>query len=241
MRNLIRVFRIKLPKNEKLISYIKYALGEVALIIVGILIALQANNLSENRKSERYGLLLLNEMHTSLLKDSTELSKLIVTLRELQTLSESLKTTMQSLAEYNDTLSKSFATISTIKTFSGNNVAYQNLNLTNLTKIRNNELRQSILHYYTASAHTENVSLEFKATTYWRQNIYPKYFKSFRTLEKAEPVNYEQLRRSSEIFVALDYVYNDCAYLIRKYKQQLQLNSELRVITVKELQKRGYQ
>lgn len=45
-------------------NYLKYAIGEIVLVVVGILIALSINNLSENikeRKKERLTITILSE------------------------------------------------------------------------------------------------------------------------------------------------------------------------------------
>jgi len=49
MINFFRKIRQKLLKEGKTSSYLKYALGEIGLVMVGILLALQVNNWNENR------------------------------------------------------------------------------------------------------------------------------------------------------------------------------------------------
>ena len=46
-----RRIRQKLIKDSKLSKYLIYALGEIALVMIGILLALQVNNWNENRQS----------------------------------------------------------------------------------------------------------------------------------------------------------------------------------------------
>lgn len=50
MINLFRKARTSLFAGEKLGRYLKYAFGEVILVVIGILIAVQLNNWNENRK-----------------------------------------------------------------------------------------------------------------------------------------------------------------------------------------------
>jgi hypothetical protein len=49
-------------------KYVKYAIGEIVLVVIGILIALQINNWNENRKKET----LKNEYKTALINDYTK-------------------------------------------------------------------------------------------------------------------------------------------------------------------------
>lgn len=44
--------RYKLAKDNQFLKYSRYALGEIALVVIGILIALQINNWNEERKSK---------------------------------------------------------------------------------------------------------------------------------------------------------------------------------------------
>ena len=52
MVKFFRRIRQKLLKENKFKSYFFYALGEIVLVVIGILIALQINNVNENRKKD---------------------------------------------------------------------------------------------------------------------------------------------------------------------------------------------
>ncbi|NKI32746.1 DUF6090 family protein [Croceivirga thetidis] len=51
MTKFFRRFRQKLLSEGKLSKYVFYAVGEIVLVVIGILIAVQINNWNENRKS----------------------------------------------------------------------------------------------------------------------------------------------------------------------------------------------
>jgi len=51
MIKFIRQIRRRLLLNGKLYSYFTYAVGEVLLIMIDVLLALQVNNWNENHKS----------------------------------------------------------------------------------------------------------------------------------------------------------------------------------------------
>ena len=48
-----RKIRKTLADDDKPIKYLRYAIGEIVLVVIGILIALQINNANENRKDKR--------------------------------------------------------------------------------------------------------------------------------------------------------------------------------------------
>jgi len=52
MLKIFRKVRHNMIKNKKVTSYILYAIGEIILVMIGILLALQVNNWNENRKQK---------------------------------------------------------------------------------------------------------------------------------------------------------------------------------------------
>jgi len=53
MRRIIQIIRQALPENQSLKKYLTYALGEILLIMVGVLLAFQVGNWNENRKNKK--------------------------------------------------------------------------------------------------------------------------------------------------------------------------------------------
>ena len=58
-------------------KYFKYAIGEIILVVIGILIALSINNWNENRKSQRVANEIYQNLQTSLVQDSTAVQHII--------------------------------------------------------------------------------------------------------------------------------------------------------------------
>lgn len=63
MINFFRHIRKSLLMKNKTGQYLKYALGEVALVVLGILIALQINNWNENKKDRLKEAAILKELN----------------------------------------------------------------------------------------------------------------------------------------------------------------------------------
>ena len=64
-------------------KYFKYAIGEIILVVIGILIALQINNWNENRKNYAKSKNYLTEIESDLKKDTINFNSGIETLNGL--------------------------------------------------------------------------------------------------------------------------------------------------------------
>ena len=67
MLHFFRQIRRKLIQDNQFYKYLKYAIGEIVLVVLGILIALYINNWNENRKSEERTKLLFTLVQKELL------------------------------------------------------------------------------------------------------------------------------------------------------------------------------
>ncbi|WP_445747917.1 DUF6090 family protein [Polaribacter sp.] len=66
MIKLFRNIRKALLSDGKTTKYFKYAFGEIVLVVIGILIALQINNWNEDRKSQKVEYTYLKNIHRDL-------------------------------------------------------------------------------------------------------------------------------------------------------------------------------
>ena len=73
MIKFFRKIRYDLMEKNKTGKYFKYAIGEIVLVVIGILIALQINNWNENRKAEKKEHKLLIELKDDLLETKNDL------------------------------------------------------------------------------------------------------------------------------------------------------------------------
>ena len=73
MLRFFRNIRKKLATENKVMAYLRYAIGEILLVVIGILIALQINNWNENRKERIIEIKYLKNLKHDLQSDSTDL------------------------------------------------------------------------------------------------------------------------------------------------------------------------
>lgn len=73
MIRFFRNIRQKLAAENKMMAYLRYAIGEILLVVIGILIALQINNWNESRKERLIEIKYLKNLKHDLQNDSTDL------------------------------------------------------------------------------------------------------------------------------------------------------------------------
>jgi len=71
-----RKIRKQLADNNKPIQYMRYAIGEIALVVIGILIALQVNNWNESKKSNREEIILIKNLKSEFKVNLENLEKI---------------------------------------------------------------------------------------------------------------------------------------------------------------------
>ncbi len=77
MMKLFRKIRKKLLTENKFIKYLLYAIGEIILVVIGILIALSINNSNELKKTRNAEKVYLKEIKSDLIQDTLLLSQVI--------------------------------------------------------------------------------------------------------------------------------------------------------------------
>jgi hypothetical protein len=81
MIKFFRKIRQKLLQENKVTQYLTYAIGEILLVVIGILIALQVNNWNENRKYQREAVAILKNLKSEL---SDDFSMMAYTIERLE-------------------------------------------------------------------------------------------------------------------------------------------------------------
>ena len=69
-----RKIRKKMADDNKPLKYMRYAVGEIILVVIGILIALQINNWNEERKDKAESIKILKKLQSEFETNKTELN-----------------------------------------------------------------------------------------------------------------------------------------------------------------------
>lgn len=108
MIKLFRNIRKKLLAEGKTANYLKYAIGEIFLVVIGILIALQINNWNENRKEKTLERKVLIELMKSLENNCNVMVQDSITRIEWNKSSDIIIFSLQNNVSYSDSLNIHF-------------------------------------------------------------------------------------------------------------------------------------
>ncbi len=82
MIKIFRNIRKRLVAEGKTVNYLKYAIGEIILVVVGILIALNINNWNEQRKANKLEAEYYCRLYEDLIQDADQIDALITQAEE---------------------------------------------------------------------------------------------------------------------------------------------------------------
>ena len=238
MIKFFRRIRQQLLGEGKTGKYLKYALGEILLVMVGILLALQVNNWNEGRKEKVLEKALLVEVHATV-KTNHGLVKR--GLERWQSTTEALEFIMHALDNrlpYTDSLARYFAEAHRKR---GNNLnslnfsGYKSLENRGFNLIRNRELRNQIINLFEvrlAGLATANNQLDIDNSSFHYEYI----AKNFKLRYNSEiPHNYENLLNDSFYYSILISLENSLGRKINRVNRFLSDNQRLLELLEKEL------
>lgn len=149
MISFIRKIRQKLLNKNKIGSYLKYALGEIFLVVIGILIALSINNWNEAKKNAKREQAFLTNLQQDLRSDSLRLTKIKVQLKTAVSYKRVFESHMQGIRVETDSLNAHFLQqYNLLIDFVPNSTTVDELSNNGLNLISNASLRRKIVTLY---------------------------------------------------------------------------------------------
>jgi len=135
---------IKLLSENKFSKYLIYAIGEIILVVIGILIALQFNNRNVSRINNQKQNKTLNLIQKSLIKDTLYMSLLINRLGKVNKSISILNT----FPAYEDSLSVHFDRIDWGINVQIQSAAYEQLKSTGFDLLQNDAFKEELINSY---------------------------------------------------------------------------------------------
>jgi len=136
-------------KENRVSKYIFYALGEIVLVVIGILIALQINNWNESRKEANFEVQILKAFKESLQTDLADVDyNISMHAKGLRAADSILVILESSETIQEDTSAKLFAAMMMHTRFVHSTSAFESLKAKGVNSISNPDLQKKIVDVY---------------------------------------------------------------------------------------------
>jgi hypothetical protein len=184
--------------ENKTSKYLKYAIGEIVLVVIGILIALQINNWNEHRKDSIKEKVILQDISTSLTSDiqnmiDPNLEQLGIDIENMN----AIVATFKNRDSLTPQLKKRFKSLMYSKSFKWEVTAYKNLENEGANIIKNKFLKDAIIRIYnTDYPDCENLMKNFadNLIAFFRPEMRDKFLFDYDSEENIYiPINYDEL------------------------------------------------
>ena len=152
MIKFFRKIRQRLLTENKFSKYLIYAIGEIILVVIGILIALSINNWNEAQRDRSFEVKMLKEINLAL-KIDIEYFKLMST--RVQTLNSNADFFINYIAggnSYNDSLYNKIFGLNSGISIQYNRGPYDALKASGIDKISNDSVRNELIYFYDFSS-----------------------------------------------------------------------------------------
>lgn len=209
MLRFLRKIRKKLIESGSARKYILYAIGEIALVVIGILIALQVNNWNVNQQKRSQERQLLEEFQIALQEDIEDLNRINSIADRLIRSLEHVIESLQRSHPLDDSLRQDFTMIAMATVvFSPRNGPYETLKSFGFDLVTNDSLRKSISAIYDYDyPRYEKVSSDFLTRVedwelFLREEINFQGFEAIGSPD-LEPFDYQRLHNNERVLSLL--------------------------------------
>ena len=212
MINFFRKKRKKLADDNKALKYTRYAIGEIVLVVIGILIALSINTWTQQRKAANKEEILLSELHQEFIKNKMQFDIVVAKHQEAMDACDSLiamfpidiKTVnLNSLAKMSKPMKRRW-------TFNPSQGIINSLvSTSSFELISNRELRNLLVSW-------NDVIIDYQEDELHSQKFVINYLNPFLNKYFKYPANFEDSRVDLTMLTSLEF-----ENLIRQRKEHL--------------------
>lgn len=234
-----RRIRHALLSGNQMVKYMAYAIGEIALVVIGILIALQINNWNEFRKEKRIEKVVLQDIHDNIERNDELIRKAIETIDQINASTEKVKKFIQNKSPFSDTLGYHInqSLRSGTFLFKLNFDGYEALKSTGFNIIQNEELKDEILKLFEVDYGYLLTSLNFSNSFYLENLSWWKEFFYSTDSDVYLPYDLNQFYNNKRLLTELheiEFIRNDFKLAIQN---SLKNSAQVLSLLTSELQK----
>jgi hypothetical protein len=193
--------------ESKFSKYLLYAIGEIVLVVVGILIALQINTWNNNKIEDRKENRILLQLKDGLIADKEVIETELKNLEQVQNSIKLLDGLLNDpVLEYDKSMDTLFGKVYGIRNIQLNKAFYEDLKSSGIQLIKNDDIKTKVVSLY------ENnygqilslINMEFHINEVTR----PYYLKNFQQIEfgkSAQPLDFSFIWKDPQYKNIVDY------------------------------------
>ena len=225
-----RKIRKKMADDNKPLKYMRYAIGEIILVVIGILIALQVNNWNEDRKKSRVIQNVLMEIKDDLIQDKAELERIIALRNADFEAQKRIINVLETNESFNESVRSDLGHINLARNVFTVSKGYELLKELNLGALRDKELRILLTKYYEwniAWVHREYTDDKLEFEDFWLPYV-RIHFEEWVFGDYAIPHDYSQILNDQILLTATKMNSNNLKMTISSYNSAL--NTAIKLI-----------
>ena len=214
-------------------------MGEILLVVIGILIALSINNWNEKRKESIQELKILKNLGDDIkynvlsIKSTYSSDSLIASRNRFL-----LKILKDNKSEYTDSLQIHFGGITRYYIFSPRKMAFEALKSEGLEIIKNDSLRSEVIKLYDENYLLNSHMIDLRKEIHINsKNLYNKKLFTLADVGRKVPVNFNALKSDIEFINSLSYITAESRNFLGHYQNMLRKTESVENIILKEIQK----
>jgi len=200
MLRFLRHFRQRYLAGNQFGRYLLYALGEVLLVMVGILLALQVDNWNEQRKERRDELELLEALKTDLVLTRNEMDTIVEYNQKYLKGYRQIYDSIEEDRPYSPVLDSAFTDLDIWATPYLSTMTYETIQNRGIDIIQNDSLKRHIVQFYNVdfkSITEDVVKWEWSFSQNTTQPIMVEYVRRNLNTGLARPNDFEALKRNA--------------------------------------------
>ena len=180
MIKFFRHIRQRMIKENRVSKYLLYAIGEIMLVVVGILIALQVSDWNEGRKYQKQEVKILNQLNDDLKANEIEINGLNDIQKTRLRMCDSILVYLNDRRAFDDSLKLYFEKVNGDGLFNCSNTTYKYIQSQGVNFLSNDTLRMKVTRMYERDF--QNIFTREQIT--WQimqESLQPAYDRLFKT------------------------------------------------------------
>ena len=238
MIKFFRKIRQKTLTENKFGKYLTYAIGEIILVVIGILIALSINNWNEDRKDVKREIKMLYDIQNDVNKNIKNIEEGIIILEEGIKRSKEMVSAFEKQTKYDTIMNKNFQFYSFYWDPDFRNASFENLKKEGVNLIANDSLRNKIVDIFEIDMDILDVSDLNRYNDYMTSvgnRIVNKHLYFDSKTGSIRPFDYENMMSDNQFYSFTTFILANQNIELKKSKEFIEKSQSLNEEITKEI------